>query len=70
MSIGGFMLARGALVASERAEAGDSDLYWRTKIGLARLYGDHVLAQAPGLAAAVTAGAVDLRNTSAEALGA
>ena len=67
--IGGWMLARGALIASARARDGDDGLYWRTKIGLARVYADHVLAQAPGLTAAVTAGAHDLRRTTAEALG-
>jgi len=67
--MGGWMLAKGALIASARAADGDEGLYWRTKIGLARLFADHVLAQAPGLVAAVTQGAVDLFNTTPSALG-
>ncbi len=67
--IGGWMLGRAALIASEKAKAGDDDLYWRSKIGLARVYADHVLALAPGLLAGVTAGSVDLFNTTPEALG-
>ena len=67
---GGWMLAKGAIVASARAARdGDDGLYWRSKIGLARLYADHVLAQAPGLLAAVTAGAQDLSDTTPQALG-
>ncbi len=72
--IGGWMLGRGALVAADRMAAeraiGIPDPYWRTKIGLARLYAEQVLAQAPGLTAAVTQGAADLFNTTPEALGA
>ncbi len=68
---GGFMLAKGALLASDRAKSdSDADSWWQTKIGLARLFADHVLAQAPGLTAAVTAGAIDLQRTTPRALGA
>jgi alkylation response protein AidB-like acyl-CoA dehydrogenase len=68
---GGWMLARGALEASKRlALERDADLWWRTRIGLARIFADQVLAQAPGLTAAVTAGSVDLLRTTPEALGA
>jgi hypothetical protein len=68
---GGHMLAKGALIASGRtSESADSDSWWRTRIGLARLFAEHVLAQAPGLTAGVTAGAIDLLRTSPQALGA
>jgi acyl-CoA dehydrogenase len=54
---GGWQMARAALVAAQRlAEgAGDGDFY-RAKIVTARFYADHLLTQAPGLAATVTAG--------------
>ena len=69
--IGGVFLAKGAMAASGRLKAAkDNDLWWQTRIGLARLFADHVLAQAPGLTASVTAGAVDLIRTSPVALGA
>ena len=68
--VGGFMLAKGALLASERMSRNDdADLWWRTRIGLARVFADQVLAQAPGLTAGVTAGAIDLLRTTAGALG-
>jgi len=69
--LGGYMLAKGALIASERmTKEDDADLWWRTRIGLARIFSDQVLAQAPGLTAGVTAGAIDLLRTSPGALGA
>ncbi|HLZ85023.1 MAG TPA: acyl-CoA dehydrogenase [Caulobacteraceae bacterium] len=69
--IGGWMLAKGALAASERLVAGDGPQdYWRTRIGLARIYSEQVLAQAPGLAQAVTQGSIDLFRATPESLGA
>ncbi|MFI4975924.1 MAG: acyl-CoA dehydrogenase [Caulobacterales bacterium] len=69
--VGGWMLGKGALAASRRIAAGDSDPdYWRTKIGLARVFAEQVLAQAPGLTQAVTQGSVDLFRATPEALGA
>jgi hypothetical protein len=64
---GGWMLAKGALAAS-RMDAGDA--YWRTKIALAHIYAESVLARVPGLAAAVEMGSEELVVTSPEALGA
>jgi len=69
--IGGWMLGKGALAASKRLAAGDPDPdYCRTKIGLARVFAEQVLAQAPGLTQAVTQGSVDLFRATPEALGA
>ncbi|MFI4935917.1 MAG: acyl-CoA dehydrogenase [Caulobacterales bacterium] len=69
--IGGWMLGKGALAASSRLAAGAPDPdYWRTKIGLARVFSEQVLAQAPGLTQAVTQGSVDLFRATPEALGA
>jgi hypothetical protein len=68
-TIGGWMLARGALAAAGRIAGGASaDPYWRTRIALAHLYGESVLALAPGLAAAVELGATDLMESTADAL--
>jgi hypothetical protein len=69
--VGGWMLGKEALVASSKLAAGDPATdYWRTKIGLARVFAEQVLAQAPGLTQAVTQGSVDLFRASPEALGA
>jgi len=69
--VGGWMLGKGALVASAHIAAGEGPTdYWRTKIGLARVFSEQVLAQAPGLTQAVTQGAVDLFRASPESLGA
>ena len=69
--VGGWMLGKAALAASARIAAGDPDPgYWRTKIGLARVFAEQVLSQAPGLTSAVTQGSVDLFRATPEALGA
>jgi hypothetical protein len=69
--VGGWMLAKGALAASERLVAGDGPQdYWRTKIGLARVYSEQILAQAPALAQGVSQGAIDLFRATPESLGA
>jgi alkylation response protein AidB-like acyl-CoA dehydrogenase len=69
--VGGWMLGKLALAASAKIAAGDPDKeFWRTKIGLARVFAEQVLAQAPGLTHAVTQGSVDLFRASPEALGA
>jgi hypothetical protein len=65
------MLAKGALAASRKIAAGEGpEDYWRSKIGLARVYSEQVLARAPGLAQAVSQGAIDLFRASPESLGA
>jgi alkylation response protein AidB-like acyl-CoA dehydrogenase len=69
--VGGWMLGKGALAASARLAAGDPNPdYCRTKIGLARVFAEQILAQAPGLTQAVTQGSVDLFRATPEALGA
>jgi 3-(methylthio)propanoyl-CoA dehydrogenase len=69
--MGGWMLGKSARLAAEglEPEAADYEIR-RTRIGLARLYAEHVLSQVPGLAGAVMMGAADLFNTTPEALGA
>jgi len=69
--VGGWMLGKQALAASRFIAAGEGPTdYWRTRIGLARVFADQVLAQAPGLTQAVTQGAVDLFRATPESLGA
>jgi len=69
--VGGWMLAKGALAASRKIAAGEGPQdYWRSKIGLARVYSEQVLSRAPGLAQAVSQGAIDLFRASPESLGA
>jgi len=69
--VGGWMLGKEALAASKKIAAGEGDqAYWKTRIGLARVFAHQVLAQAPGLAQAVTQGSVDLFRATPESLGA
>jgi hypothetical protein len=69
--VGGWMLGKQALAASRHIAAGEGDEdYWRTRIGLARVFAEQILAQAPGLAQAVTQGAVDLFRATPQSLGA
>jgi alkylation response protein AidB-like acyl-CoA dehydrogenase len=57
IAAGGWQLARSALIAEKRLneKTGDAGFY-NAKISTARFFGDHVLSQAPGLAATVTSG--------------
>ncbi|MEO7742792.1 MAG: acyl-CoA dehydrogenase, partial [Usitatibacter sp.] len=58
IACGGWMLARSAQIAARQMEAGEGDAtYLRGKLLTARFYGDHILAQAMGLAAATMRGA-------------
>ena len=69
--VGGWMLAKGALAASRNLAdgVGDKD-YWRTRIGLARVYSEQILAQAPALSQAVSQGSIDLFRATPESMGA
>ena len=55
--IGGWNMARAALVAQAKVAAGDSDPFYSAKIKTARFYADHVLTRAAGLRAAIVGGA-------------
>jgi alkylation response protein AidB-like acyl-CoA dehydrogenase len=69
--VGGWMLGKQALAASERLAGKDGAAdYWRTKIALARVFSQQILSQSPGLTQAVTQGAVDLFRVTPESLGA
>ena len=47
---GGWMLARGALIAQAKITAGDADPFYAAKLVTARYYADHAMASAPALA--------------------
>jgi len=69
--VGGWMLAKGALAASQALAAGEGPAdYYRTKIGMARVYAEQILSRAPGLAQAVSQGAIDLFRATPESMGA
>ena len=53
---GGWQMARAALVAQARVDAGDGDPFYHAKVITARFYADHLLTQAEGLASTVVDG--------------
>jgi len=54
---GGWQMARAALAAGRRLDQSTGEAgFFEAKIATARFYADHVLTQAPGLAAAIVAG--------------
>ena len=58
ITLGGWMLARSAEIASRALARGDGDAeFLKAKILTARFFAEHILAQAPALAAAATRGA-------------
>ena len=69
--VGGWMLAKSGLAASAAIAAGEGDAAWlSTRLALARIYAESVLAQVPGQVAGVMLGAADLEATTPEMLGA
>ncbi len=55
--IGGWNMARAALVAQAKIEGGDKDPFYATKIKTARFYADHILPRAVALRAGIVGGA-------------
>ena len=54
---GGWQMGRSALVSESKINKNEGDQsFYKAKITTARFFGDHVLSQAPGLAATVTDG--------------
>jgi len=54
---GGWQMARAALVASSKIEAGDGDIaFYQAKLGTARFFADHFLSQADATRAAIVEG--------------
>ncbi len=54
---GGWLMARAALIADAKLDAGGDADFYRTKIATARFYAEHILPQAHALSSAVTNGA-------------
>ena len=55
--LGGWQMARAALVAQQRLDAGDGDAaFYRAKIATARFFADHFLSQADGMRHAIVDG--------------
>ncbi|MEI6721397.1 MAG: acyl-CoA dehydrogenase [Betaproteobacteria bacterium] len=64
---GGWQMARAALVAEKKLAEGAGDAaFYKTKITTARFYADHVLVQAPGLAATMVSGSAGVMAVSEE----
>ncbi|NMQ28277.1 acyl-CoA dehydrogenase [Candidatus Accumulibacter phosphatis] len=55
---GGWQMARAAVIAQSKIDAGDADPFYAAKVVTARFYADHILSRAAGLASSVTDGAV------------
>jgi hypothetical protein len=56
--LGGWQMARAALVAQKKLAAGEGDAsFLRAKIATARFFADHVVSSAPGLRTAIVEGA-------------
>ena len=55
--IGGWNMARAALVAQAKIASGDTDSFYTAKIKTARFYADHILTRAGGLRASIVGGA-------------
>ena len=64
--IGGWNMARAALVAQARVVAGDTDPFYAAKIKTARFYADHILTRCVGLRAAIVGGAEGVLALDAE----
>jgi acyl-CoA dehydrogenase len=57
ITVGGWMLARSAQIASSQLAKGEGDAdFLKSKILTARFFGDHVVSQASSLATAITRG--------------
>ncbi|MDR2239952.1 MAG: acyl-CoA dehydrogenase [Zoogloeaceae bacterium] len=66
---GGWQMARAALAAQKHLAAGSGEAaFYEAKIGTARFFADHLLSQAPGLAATVIKGGASALALPEEAL--
>jgi len=65
--LGGWQMARAALAAQKRLDAGEGDAaFYRAKIGTARFFADHILSQAPGLRTSIIDGAAGVLTLEIE----
>jgi hypothetical protein len=59
--LGGWQMARAALVAQQKLDAGEGDAaFYQAKIVTARFFADHILSQAPGLRNAIVEGSASV----------
>ena len=64
---GGWQMARAALICEKKlSQKAHDEAFYAAKIATARFFGDHVLSQAPGLAATVASGATSVMALSDE----
>ncbi|HEX2651170.1 MAG TPA: acyl-CoA dehydrogenase [Burkholderiales bacterium] len=66
ITAGGWQMARAALIAEKKLSGSEDKPFLEAKIKTARFFGDHVLSQAPGLAATVTSGSAAVMSLSDE----
>ncbi|HAT29481.1 MAG TPA: acyl-CoA dehydrogenase [Janthinobacterium sp.] len=65
--LGGWQMARAAIVAQQKLDAGDGDqAFYSAKIGTARFFADHMLSQASGLRHAIIDGSAGVLALSEE----
>nr|WP_314541337.1 acyl-CoA dehydrogenase [uncultured Massilia sp.] len=65
--LGGWQMARAALVAQARLAAGDGDAaFYRAKIATARFFADHILSQAEGMRHAIVEGSAGVLGLEIE----
>jgi hypothetical protein len=65
--LGGWQMARAALAARRKLDAGDGDAaFYRAKIATARFFADHVLSQADGLRHAIVDGSAGVLGLDVE----
>jgi butyryl-CoA dehydrogenase len=65
--LGGWQMARAALIAQCRLDAGEGDqAFYKAKIATARFFADHILSQATAYRAAIVAGAASVLALSEE----
>jgi butyryl-CoA dehydrogenase len=65
--LGGWQMARAAVIARQKLDAGDGDAkFYQAKIGTARFFADHILSQAAGLRSAIVDGSAGVMALSEE----
>ena len=65
--LGGWQMARAALVAQRKLDAGEGDAaFYQAKIATARFFADHILSQAPGLCSAIVDGSAGVMALAEE----
>jgi butyryl-CoA dehydrogenase len=65
--LGGWQMARAAVVAQHKLFSGDADAsFYQSKIATARFFADHILSQAPGLRSAIVEGSAGVLALSAD----